>query len=111
MAEVGVLRRKLHRLSSCLDPVVLSTGLYSKEIIDSRTWEEARQNIPSYDRCLKLLEILLRKLKASPLVFEDFCAILEEEPVTANIANELRGIGSLYHSKMFELFFMSLNIT
>ena len=91
MAEVSVLRRKLHRLSNCLDPVVLSTALYAEEIIDDRTWEEARHASPTYDRCLKLLEIVLRKVKASPSVFEKFCNILEEEPITANIATELRG--------------------
>ncbi len=90
MAEASVLQKELHKLCSCLDPVVLSTALFAKEIIDDRTWEEARQNGPIYDRCLKLMETVLRKTKACPAVFDDFCNILEDETITENIGAELR---------------------
>lgn len=92
MAETLALQRKLHRLSSCLDPVVLSTALFADEIIDDRAWEEGRLASPNYDRCLKLLEVLLRKVKANPFIFERFCTILEEDSITQDLATELRGI-------------------
>ena len=92
-AEVATVRRKIHELSRCLDPVVIATALFAKEIIDDRCWEEARQTgQPAYDRCLRVLGVLLRKIKSSPAVFEQFCQILEEESVTESTAAELRGI-------------------
>ena len=92
MAEALTLQKELHKLCSCLDPVVLSTALFAKEIIDDRAWEEARQNGPIYDRCLKLMETVLRKTKACPAVFHDFCSLLEEETITENVGAELKSM-------------------
>lgn len=93
MAEASTLRKKLHHLCNCLDPVVLSTALYGAEIVDSRIWEEAREaGCPSYDRCLKIMQVVLRKTKACPSVFDDFCKILEEDSITEKTGTDLRGM-------------------
>lgn len=93
MAEVRVLQRKLDKLARSLSPVVVATALLAEEVIEQRTWEEARKEGRSqYDRTLDLMEVVMRAVQARPsVVFGQFCAILERETVTAGIAAELRG--------------------
>ena len=90
MAEFRVLtlQKKLHRLCSNLDRVVISTALFSNEIIDDKAWEKARIG-PNYDNCLQLLETLIGKIKTRPSIFEEFCKILEEDAATKDLASEL----------------------
>lgn len=90
MAEHRTLQRKLDRLARTLDPKVVSTSLFSKELVDQRAWEEARKDGPHYDRSLSLLEEVLRAIKADSQVFYHFCETLEEEKVTEGLAAELR---------------------
>ena len=93
MAEVRVLQKKLDKLARSLSPVVVATALLAEEVIEQRTWEEARkEGRPQYDRTLDLMEVVLRAVQARPSVFSQFCTILEHETVTAGIAEELRGI-------------------
>lgn len=93
MTEVRSLQRNLDKLSRTINPVVLSTALFSEEIIDLRAWDEARKegSLPQYDRSLSLMGEVMRRTEASPRVFEQFCKILERESVTAGLAVELRG--------------------
>ena len=80
------------KLSRSIDPVTVSSELFSKDIIDQRSWEEARkEGKPHYDRSLKLLEEVLRKIQARPQIFQQFCEILEQETVTEELAAKLRG--------------------
>jgi hypothetical protein len=89
---VRCLQRKLDRLARSLHPVTVSTALLAEDIIEQRVWEEARkEGLPHYDRCLNVLEAVMRCLGARPSVFEQFCKILEQETVTENLAAELRG--------------------
>lgn len=87
-----VLRKFLPRLAHTLDPSIIATGLYSADIIDDRVWEDARKEAhgANYDRCLNLLEALIRSLRASPDCFDKFCAILEDQEVTKVLAAQLR---------------------
>lgn len=87
-----VVRKFLPRLAHTLDPSVIATGLYSVDIIDGRAWEEARKEAQgaNYDRCLNLLEALIRSTRASPACFEKFCTILEDQEVTKELATQLR---------------------
>lgn len=98
MAEVRILQRRLDKLARTLSPVVMATALLAEEIIDQRTWEEARkEGRPQYDRTLDLMEVLMRAVQARPsAVFSQFCTILEREPVTAGLAAELRGMHEHY---------------
>lgn len=92
MAAVRCLQRKLDKLARSLHPVTISTALLAEEIIEQRAWEEARrEGLPHYDRCLNLLEVLMRCVGARPAVYEQFCKILEQETVTTGLAAELRG--------------------
>ncbi len=88
-----VLRKNLPKLCKSLDPVVIATALFAKELIDERAWEDARKDSKesNYDRCLKLLEKLMRNMKIRPSAFEEFCGILSEEEVTKDLARQLRG--------------------
>ena len=87
-----VLRKFLPRLSKTLDPSVIATELHSADIVDSRVWEETRKDAQgaNYDRCLNLLEALIRSTRATPACFEKFCAILEDQEVTKTVASQLR---------------------
>lgn len=87
-----VLRKFLPRLSKTLDPSVIATELYSADIVDSRVWEEARKDAQgaNYDRCLNLLEALIRSTRATPACFDKFCTILEDQEVTKTVAGQLR---------------------
>lgn len=97
MAEDSIVckavQRYLHELARAIDPVAISTELYSKEVIDERTWEDARKdkNGPNYDRNLDLLGALLRAMRASPSNFEKFCYILKHESTTESLATKLEG--------------------
>ena len=92
MAEVRCLQRKLDKLARSIHPVTVSTALLAEEIIEQRVWEEARrEGLPHYDRCLNVLEAVMRSVGAQPSVFEQFCRILEQETVTKGLAAELRG--------------------
>ena len=89
---VRCLQKNLDRLSRTIDPVVVSTSLFAAEIIDQRSWEEARrEGVPQYDRCLNLLGAVMRSAEAKKDVFEEFCDILDRETATAGLARELRG--------------------
>lgn len=79
-------------MSRTIDPVVVSTALFAAEIIDHRSWEEARrEGLPHYDRCLNLMGAVMRSTEGKQAVFEEFCEILEAESITAGLARELRG--------------------
>ena len=92
MAAVRCLQKNLDRLSRSMDPVVVSKALFAAEIVDKRTWEEARrESVPHYDRCLKLLEVVMRSAEAKQEVFEEFCEILDRESTTAGLARDLKG--------------------
>ncbi len=92
MSGIRCLHKKLDKLARALHPVTVSTALLAEEIIDQRTWEEARkEGLPHYDRCLNLLEAVLRCVEARPEVYEQFCKVLEQETVTTSLAGELRG--------------------
>jgi hypothetical protein len=87
-----VLRKFIPRLAKTLDPSVIATELHSADIIDGRAWEEARKDAQgaNYDRCLNLLETLIRSTRATPDCFDKFCAILEDQEVTKTLASQLR---------------------
>lgn len=91
--ESKVLQRNAHKLASSLDPVVLSTLLYSAEIINDRVWEDTRNDLkaPNYDRCLELLGVVIRCTKAKPSSFEVLCEALEQQEITKDLATQLRG--------------------
>lgn len=91
-AACKVLRKYLSKLSKTLDPAVLATELHSVDIVDDRTWEEARKTSQgsNYDRCLGVLEALIRSARAKPDCFDKFCAIVEGEEVTKELAYQLR---------------------
>lgn len=91
-AACKVLRKYLPKLSKILDPAVLATELHSADIVDDRTWEEARKTSQgsNYDRCLGVLEALIRSTRAKPGCFDKLCAILEGEEVTKELASQLR---------------------
>ena len=90
-AAARVLQKSLHVLASTLDPVPLATALYSAEVIEERTWEEARAEGASYDRNLKVIGAVRRSIKAKPEYFDKFCSILEEQAVTKDLAKKLKG--------------------
>ena len=87
-----VLKKFLPRLASTLDPSVIATELHSIDVIDARAWEEARKDAQgaNYDRCLNLLEALIRSTRATPECFDKFCNILEDQEVTKSLAGQLR---------------------
>ena len=87
-----VLRKFLPRLANTLDPSVIATELHSVDVVDGRVWEEARKEAQgaNYDRCLNLLEALIRSTRASFDCFEKFCTILEDQEVTKTLAGQLR---------------------
>ena len=91
-AAARVLQKSLHRLASVLEPVPLATALYSAEIIEERTWEEARtEGGSSYDKNLKVIGAVKRGVKAKPECFDQFCSILEAQAVTKDLAKKLKG--------------------
>lgn len=93
MAEALSLRRNMDKLSRAIDPVTVSTVLFSWEVVDRRMWEEARkESKPEYDRSLSLLGEVLRCTQARPQVFQQLCQVLEQETVTEPLAAQLRGI-------------------
>ena len=87
------LQRYIHELATTIDPVSISTELYSREIIDERTWENARKekNGSNYDRILVVLGALLRAMRASPSYFEQFCDVLRQDVITFSLATKLEG--------------------
>ena len=87
-----VLRKFLPKLASTLDPSVIATELHSVDVVDGRVWEEARKEAhgANYDRCLNLLESLIRSTRAMPECFDKFCTILEDQEVTKPLAGQLR---------------------
>lgn len=87
-----VLRRYLPRLARTLDPAVVATELHSADVIDDRTWEEARKSSQgaNYDRCLNVLEALIRSVRAKPECFDNFCSILEDHPTTESLSAQLK---------------------
>ena len=87
-----VLRKFLPKLASTLDPSIIATDLHSVDVIDDRVWEEARKDAyrANYDRCLNILEALIRNTRASSECFDKFCAILEDQEVTKALASQLR---------------------
>lgn len=91
-AACKVLRKFLPRLAKTLDPSDIATNLYSLEIIDARIWEEARKSSQgaNYDRCLTVLEALIRSVRAKPDCFDKFCSILEEEEVWKPLSTQLK---------------------
>ena len=92
-AAARVLQKSLHRLASVLEPVPLATALYSAEIIEERTWEEARtEGGSSYDKNLKVIGAVRRGVRAKPECFDEFCSILEAQAVTKDLAKALKGI-------------------
>ena len=91
-AAARVLQKSLHRLASVLEPVPLATALYSAEVIEERTWEEARSEGGStYDKNLKVLGAVRRGVKAKSEFFDTFCSILEAQAVTKDLAKQLKG--------------------
>lgn len=91
-AACKALQRCLTRLARTLDPAVLATELHSADIIDDRTWEEARKTSQgsNYDRCLNVLEALIRSVRAKTECFDKFCSILEDHEVTKSLATRLK---------------------
>lgn len=87
-----VLRRFLPRLANTLDPSVIATELHSIDVIDGRVWEEAKKEAQgaNYDRCLNLLEALIRSTRATPECFNKFCTVLDDQEVTKTLAGQLR---------------------
>ena len=87
-----ILKKYLPRLASTLDPSVIATELHSVDVIDDRVWEEARKEAhgANYDRCLNVLEALIRSTRAAPECFDKFCTILEDQEVTKSLAVQLR---------------------
>ena len=94
LSACKVLRKYLPKLAKTLDPAVLATELHSIDIVDDRTWEEARKTSQgsNYDRCLSVLEALIRSVRAKPDCFDKFCEILDDERVglTKDLACQLR---------------------
>lgn len=102
-AAARVLQKSLHRLASVLEPVPLATALYSAEVIEERTWEEARiEGGSTYDKNLKVIGAVRRGVKAKPEYFDTFCSVLEEQAVTKDLAKQLKGnwkvVQQLYHA-------------
>ena len=86
-----ILQKFLDRLACSMDPIPVSTRLCGKEVITPETWEQARGQGSSYERNLKLLEAVMRGVRADEKYFDKFCSVLEEEEVTTGIAREIRG--------------------
>ena len=87
-----MLRRYLPRLAKTLDPAVIATELYSADVLDQRTWEEARKTSAgaNYDRCLNVLEALIRSVRGKPECFDKFCSILKDQPTTEPLSTQLK---------------------
>lgn len=91
--ESKVLRKHTDKLANSLDPVRISSILFSRGVIEEPVWEFARQDLKgsNYERCTKLLGHLIRATKLKPSDFEVFCETLEQQEVTKEVAANLRG--------------------
>lgn len=96
--EVKCLQKNLDRLSKALDPKVIATSLFAKEMINQSAWDEARKDGPLYDRNLNLLAALMSSIQAQPSFLLTFCEILEKEVVTAELGAELRGKAEAFNT-------------
>ena len=87
-----VLKKYLPRLAKTLDPAVIATELHARDVLDDRTWEEARKTSQgaNYDRCLNVLEMLIRNVRAKPECFDKLCSILEDHPTTEGLSTQLK---------------------
>ncbi len=91
-AASKALTSQLVNLIGVMDPVMMAANLIAKDIIDQSILE--RVILPSSTKNEKACEVLTAvsgAVKVNPDYFATFCDILDNEPVTKDIAKILKG--------------------
>ncbi len=91
-AASKALTRQLVNLIGIIDPLMMAANLFSKEIIDQSILEKVR--LPGSTKSEKAFDVFTAvsgAVKINPDFFAIFYDILDNEPVTKDIAKILKG--------------------
>ena len=91
-AASEALTSQLFDLTGVIDPLMMALNLISKKIIDRSILERVRlQSSTKSEKACDVLTAVSDAVMVNPDYFATFCDILDNEPVTKDIARILKG--------------------
>ncbi len=90
-AASKALTRQLVNLIGIMDPFMMAASLFSEEIIDQSFVEKVRLPGIRSEKAFDVFTAVSGAVKINPDFFAIFCDILDNEPVTKDIAKILKG--------------------
>ncbi len=90
-AASKALTRQLVNLIGIMDPFMMAANLFSEEIIDQSIREKVRLPGTKSEKAFDVFTAVSGAVRINPDSFTTFCNILDNEPVTKDIAKNLKG--------------------
>ncbi len=103
-AASKALTRQLVNLIGIMDPFMMAANLFSEEIIDQSILEKVRLPGTKSEKAFDVFTAVSGAVKINPDYFATFCDILDNEPVTKDIAKILKGKSKEFNRSRVSLF-------